>query len=171
MNDRNRTTAAFVSSTSGKPDSEITRGDNYLLRPEEVHEEVVERTRTVHTSAFARSRDPQLLAVRRAMRLGHRPGNIVSLDPNYDSRVWPDKEEAWEVLAKIMPYITIVKPSLEDTRRFFDHNLDDVTLRECSLNEFHDLGTEVVIFTSSGGVVTVSNSPTVEQVGPLTRLR
>jgi hypothetical protein len=50
-----------------------------------------------------------------------------------------------------MPYVTIVKPSLEDTRRFFDHNMDDVTLRECSLNEVHDLGTEVVIFTSSGG--------------------
>ena len=45
------------------------------------------------------------------MRLGSRLGKIVTLDPNYDPRVWPDKVEAWEVLAEVMPYVTIVKPS------------------------------------------------------------
>jgi sugar/nucleoside kinase (ribokinase family) len=151
MNVRNRTIVAFVSSTSGKPDSDINSGGTYLLRPEEVHEAAVERARAAHTPTFALSRAPQRLAVRRAMRLAHPLDNIVSLDANCDPRVWPDREEAWEVLAKIMSYVTIVKPSLEEAQRFFDHNMDDVTLRECSLNEFHDLGTEVFVFTSSSG--------------------
>jgi sugar/nucleoside kinase (ribokinase family) len=36
--------------------------------------------------------------------------------------------------------------------------------------EFHDLGAEVVIFTSGGGVVKVSDGSTVKQIGPLTRV-
>jgi sugar/nucleoside kinase (ribokinase family) len=36
--------------------------------------------------------------------------------------------------------------------------------------EFHDLGAKVVIFTSGGGVVKVSDGSTVKQIGPLTRV-
>lgn len=43
MDHRARTTVAFVSSTSGSPDFEIARSRDYLLRPEEVPEELVER--------------------------------------------------------------------------------------------------------------------------------
>jgi sucrose-phosphate synthase len=163
-------TSVFLTRTDRVPDFEVNRGADALLTMREVSDELVERARVVHTSAFALSRDPQRLAVRRAMRLGARLGKIVSLDPNYDPRVWPDREEAWEVLAEILPYVTIVKPSLEDARRLFDPNMDDRTLRESCLEEFHDLGAEVVIFTSSGGVVTVSDGGTVEEIGPLTRV-
>src|SRR3712207_5540541 len=109
-------------------------------------------------------------SVRRAMRLGHRLGKIVTLDPNYDPRVWPDKVEAWEVLAEVMPYVTIVKPSLEDARHLFDVNLDEETLEEIAISEFHDLGAKIVILTRSGGVVTVSDNGNLERVGPLPKV-
>jgi sugar/nucleoside kinase (ribokinase family) len=123
-----------------------------------------------NATTFALPREACRSAVRRAFRLAHEGGKIVSLDPNYGPRVWPDKEEAWEVLAEVIPYVTIVKPSLEDARRLFDCNMDDETLKLSCLNEFHDLGAEVVVFTSSGGVVTVSDGSTIEQLGPLTRV-
>lgn len=104
------------------------------------------------------------------MRLGARLGKVVSLDPNYDPRVWPDREEAWEVLAEVLPYVTIVKPSLEDARRLFDPNMDDAALEEACLDAFHDLGAEVVVITSSGGAVVVSDGTSVERVGPLARV-
>lgn len=94
-------------------------------------------------------------------------GKVVSLDPNYTPRVWPDKMEAWEVLAQILPYVTLVKPSLEDARRLFDYNMEEDELEQACLREFHRLGAAVVIVTRSGGVVTVSDSETVEPVGPL----
>jgi sugar/nucleoside kinase (ribokinase family) len=137
----------------------------------QVDEEMISRARIVHTSAFALSKDPQRLAIRRAMRLGSRLGKIVTLDPNYDPRVWPDKVEAWEVLAEVMPYVTIVKPSLEDARRLFDVNLDEETLEETAISEFHDLGAKIVILTRSGGVVTVSNNGNVERVGSLPKVK
>jgi sugar/nucleoside kinase (ribokinase family) len=165
------TTNAFVTRTVSIPDFQVNRGADALLAVRQVDEEMISRARIVHTSAFALSRHPQRLAVRRAMRLGSRLGKIVTLDPNYDPRVWPDKVEAWEVLAEVMPYVTIVKPSLEDARRLFDFNMDEETLEETALGEFHDLGAEVVILTRSGGGVTVSDNGSVERVGPLPKVQ
>jgi sucrose-phosphate synthase len=161
------TTNTFVARTVGVPDFQVNRGADARLTIREVPEEFVERARVVHTSAFALSRDPQRLAVRRAMRLGARLGKVVSLDPNYDPRVWPDREEAWEVLAEVLPYVSIVKPSLEDARRLFDPNLDDDSLEEACLDAFHDLGADAVVVTRSGGLVTVSEEGSIERIGPL----
>jgi sucrose-phosphate synthase len=165
------TTNAFVTRTVSVPDFQVNRGADALLAVRQVDEEMISRARIVHTSAFALSRHPQRLAVRRAMRLGSRLGKIVTLDPNYDPRVWPDKVEAWEVLAEVMPYVTIVKPSLEDARRLFDFNMGEETLEETALSEFHDLGADTVILTRSGGVVTVSEGGDVERIGPLPKVQ
>jgi sucrose-phosphate synthase len=169
--DEAATTNAFVTRTVSVPDFQVNRGADALLAVRQVDEETISRARIVHTSAFALSRDPQRLAVRRAMRLGSRLGKIVTLDPNYDPRVWPDKFEAWEVLAEVMPYVTIVKPSLEDARRLFDFNMDEETLEDTALAEFHDLGADIVILTRSGGVVTISEGGSVERVGPLPKVQ
>jgi fructokinase len=169
--DEAATTNAFVTRTVSVPDFQVNRGADALLAVRQIDEEMISRARIVHTSAFALSRNPQRLAVRRAMRLGSRLGKMVTLDPNYDPRVWPDKVEAWEVLAEVMPYVTIVKPSLEDARRLFDFNMDEETLEETALAEFHDLGAEIVILSRSGGVVTVSDNGSVERVGPLPKVK
>jgi len=159
--------SVFVTRTIGVPDFQVQRGADTLLDMREVPEELIERARVVHTSCFALSREPQRSAVRRALRLAHRRGKVVSLDPNYSPRIWPDKDEAWEVLAEIMPHVTIVKPSLEDARRLFDYNLSEDELEKRCLSEFHDLGAKVVIVTRSGGTVTVSDGTTIEHIGPL----
>ncbi|MBA2440909.1 MAG: glycosyltransferase [Rubrobacter sp.] len=162
-------TTAFVTRTTGVPDFQVNRGADARLALREVPEELVERARIVHTSAFALSAEPQRLAVTRAMRLGDRLGKVVTFDPNYDPRVWPDRKEAWEVMASVLPHVTVVKPSLEDARRLFDPNLEEEALEETCLREFHDLGAKVVVFTRSGGLVTVSDreAGTVERIGPL----
>jgi sugar/nucleoside kinase (ribokinase family) len=104
------------------------------------------------------------------MRLGARLGKLVSLDPNYDPRVWPDREEAWEVIAEILLYLSVVKPSLQGARRLFDPNLDDAIEGVC-LDAFHYLGADVAVMTRSGSLVTVSDGSSVERVGPLPRVR
>ena len=164
------TTNIFVTRTVSVPDFQVNRGADALLDMSEVTPELVARARIVHTSALALSQDPQRLAARRAMRLAHSHGQTVSLDPNYDNRIWPNKDEAWEVLAEVLPYVTVVKPSLEDARRLFDYNMEEEDLKEACLQDFHKLGADVVLFTSSGGVVTISDGDSVEEVGPLTRV-
>lgn len=164
------TTTMFITRTVSVPDFEVNRGADRLLDLREVPEELIVRARGVHTTVFALSQEPQRGAVRRALRLAKRHGKVVSLEPNYAPRIWPDKNEAWEVIAEIMPNVTIVKASLEDARRLFDYNMAEEALEEACLREFHDLGAKVVIVTRSGGLVTVSDNGNVERVGPLPRV-
>lgn len=161
------TTSTFVTRTIGVPDFQINRGADAQLDIHDVSEELIARARIVHTSCFALSREPSRSAVRRALRLAQRGGKLVSFDPNYSPRVWPDKEEAWEVMAQTLPYVTLVKPSLRDGRRLFDPNMEEGDVEAACLREFHGLGAQVVIFTRSGGVVTISDGEGVERVGPL----
>jgi sucrose-phosphate synthase len=165
--DEKTTTTVFLTRTIGVPDFQVNRGADALLSIRDVSEELIARAQVVHTSCFALSQEPSRSAVRRALRLAHRNGNLVSFDPNYSARVWPDREEAWEVMAQIMAHVTVVKPSLADGRRLFDPNLEEGEIEAACLREFHDLGAQVVIFTRSGGLVTVSDGRGVTQVGPL----
>lgn len=161
------TTSVFVTKTTGVPDFQVNRGADSLLTIRETPEELIKHSKAVHTSCFALSREPSRSAIHRALRLAKRHNKIVSLDPNYNPRIWPDKVEAWEVLAQIMPYITVIKPSLEDARMLFDPNMDEKELEAACLDRFHDLGAEVVIVTRSGGIVTISDGVSVDRVGPL----
>lgn len=161
------TTSVFVTKTTGVPDFQVNRGADSLLTIRETPEELIIYSRAVHTSCFSLSREPSRSAIHRALRLAKRHKKVVSLDPNYNPRIWPDKEEAWEVLAQIMSYITVVKPSLDDARLLFDPNMDEKELETACLDRFHDLGAEVVIITRSGGIVTISDGVSVERVGPL----
>ncbi len=165
------TTSTFVTRTVAIPDFQVNRGADALLGLRDVPDEMIERAKAIHASAFALSSDPQRLAVRRAMRLGARLGKLVSLDPNYDPRVWPDRDEAWEVLAEVLPYVTIVKPSLEDARRLFDPNMEDEALEDACLETFHDLGADTVIVTRSGGAVTVLEGGKIERIRRLPEVR
>jgi fructokinase len=153
MDHHNRTTVAFVSSTSGRPDFEIARSGDYLLRPEEVSEEAVERARVVHASTFALSREPCRSAVRKVFRLAHEGGKIVSLDPNYSGRIWPHHKEARRVLQEMYRYVNITKPSLDDAGRIFGREFEP----EHYIEMFHDLGAEVVILTMGKEGVLISD--------------
>lgn len=161
------TTTVFITKTTGVPDFQVNRGADSLLSIHETPEELIMNAKAVHTSCFALAREPSRSAVSRALRLAKKHNKLVSLDPNYSPRIWPDKEEAWEVLAQIMPYVTIVKPSLEDARLLFDPNLEEDEIEAACLDRFHDLGADVVIITRSGGVVTVSDGKEVQTIGPL----
>lgn len=161
------TPTVFVTRTTGVPDFQANRGADTLLDFHEVSEELIARPKVVHTSCFAIAQEPTRSAVRRALRLAKAHGKLVTFDPNYSPRVWPDREEAWEVIAQIMAYVDIVKPSVEDGRRLFDPNMSEDEVEEACLERFHELGAGVVIFTRSGGMVTVSDGETVERVGPL----
>jgi sugar/nucleoside kinase (ribokinase family) len=137
------TTVIFVSHTTGTPDFAAFRQGDYLLTPDEVPEEAIARARVVHASTFALSREPCRSAIGKAFRLASQQGKIVSLDPNYSSRIWPDYEEAQQVIRAMYRYATITKPSLDDAQRFFGPGYSP----EQYIHMFHELGPAIVILT------------------------
>ena len=167
MDHRTHTTVIFVSSTAATPDFEEFRSGDYLLRPEEISDEAISRTKVVHASTFALSLEPCRSAVLGAFRRAREMGKIVSLDPNYSRRVWPDYKEARGVISEAYRYVEVTKPSADDARRVFGPGYEP----EQYIEMFHDLGAKIVILTRSGGVVTVSDNGKVEHVGPLPKVK
>ncbi|MBE9473116.1 MAG: glycosyltransferase, partial [Chloroflexi bacterium] len=137
------TTVIFVSRTSGTPDFAAFRDGDYQLTPDEAPEEAIARAKVVHASTFALSRQPCRSAIGKALRLAHQQGKIVSLDPNYRPRIWPDYEEAQQVVRAMYRYATITKPSLDDAQCFFGSGHSP----EQYIQMFHELGPRTVILT------------------------
>lgn len=146
MDHRTNTTVIFVSSTATTPDFEEFRIGDYLLESKEIPEEAIDRAKVVHSSTFALSREPCRSAVIGSFRRAREMGKIVSLDPNYSRRVWPDYKEALGVIREAYKHVNVTKPSADDARRVFgpDHEPEQY------IEMFHDLGPETVVFTMGG---------------------
>lgn len=143
MDHRVHTTVIFVSRTAGTPDFEAFRSGDYQLEPGEISPESIERARVVHASTFALSREPCRSAVEKAFELAHRSGKIISLDPNYSRQIWPDYREAKEVIARLLRFATITKPSLDDATRL----LGPEKSPEEYVALFHEMGPKFVVLT------------------------
>lgn len=154
MDHRVHTTFVFVSRTSGTPDFEPSRNGDYKLQPEEISEEVIAGTRIVHASTWPLSREPSRSAVKKAFELAAAQNKIVSFDPNFSPVVWPNYQEAQEVMRDIFRYVTITKASLDDSHRFFG---PDET-PEKYIEMFHELGPKIVVFTMGKGGSLVSEN-------------
>ena len=138
-----QTSLVFVSQTSGTPDFEPYRSGDYQLTPENVPAEAVHRARLLHTTTWPLSRQPSRSAVLKAFQLARQLGKIVSIDPNYSPKVWPDHQDALRTLEEVYQYVTLTKASLDDAGRLFGPG----GTPEDYIRRFHELGPETVVFT------------------------
>ena len=152
MDHRVHTSVIFVSRTTGTPDFEAFRSGDYQLTPNEISEDAIAHARIIHASTFSLSREPCRSAVSKALRFAHELGKIVSLDPNYSPKIWPNYEEAKQVLRKLYRYASITKPSLDDAQRLFGTGYTP----EQYIQMFHDIGPRLVIMTMGKDGVLIS---------------
>jgi sugar/nucleoside kinase (ribokinase family) len=152
MDHRVHTSVIFVSRTTGTPDFEAFRSGDYQLTPKEISEDAIAQSRIIHASTFALSREPCRSAVGKALRLAHELGKIVSLDPNYSPKIWPNYEEAKQVLRDLYQYTSITKPSLDDAQRLFGPGYEP----EKYIRMFHEMGPGLVIMTMGKDGVLIS---------------
>jgi fructokinase len=143
MDHRVHTSFMFISRTSQTPDFEASRNGDYKLEPNEIPSQAVQNAKIVHASTFALSRQPLRSSIKEAFKLAQKYGKIVSLDPNYSSQIWPNYQEAKEVVPEMMKYATITKPSSDDAERFFGEGQSP----EEYIQLYHAMGPKTVIFT------------------------
>lgn len=143
------TTVVFVTRTGGTPDFEAFRAGDTQLRPDDLPPHTTERARAIHTTAFALCQEPSRSTIRNLLREAASAGTLVSLDPNYHPRLWPDRDEALETLRTLLPLAQITKPSLDDAERLFGAGLR----AEAYLDAFHDLGARRVLLSLGAGGV------------------
>ena len=143
MDPRVHSSIIFVSRTSATPDFEAFRSGDFQLTSAEISEDAIARARVVHASTWPLSREPSRQAVRRAFQLAREQGKIVSLDPNYSPRIWPEQEQARQIIREMYRFATITKPSLDDAQRLFGPGCSP----EQYIEMFHAMGPQLVVFT------------------------
>jgi sugar/nucleoside kinase (ribokinase family) len=160
MDQRVQTTIIYITRSKDVADSEAYRSGDYGLEPGEIDKEAIGRAKVVHASTFALSREPCRSAVEKAFQLAQQHGKIISLDPNYNPAIWPQYQEAQEVLRRLFAYATISKPSLEDAERVFGKGKTP----EAYIERFHALGPQIVVFTMGADGIILS------EVGKMTHI-
>lgn len=113
------TTIASITRQTQTPDFIIHRGADAFLRPSNELTETVSNSSIVHTSAFALSREPARTTILAALQTAHDAGRKISLDPNFDTTIWPDSADFVDILKETFQLVDFTKPSLEDCSRIF----------------------------------------------------
>ena len=131
---RNDQTADFISS----------RGADAYLTYTSAMGEAATSSRIVHTSAYGLTRDPARTTILRILREAREQGCIISLDPNYHPKIWPDTADDFvSLLMETFHLVDIAKPSLDDCIRLFGDGFDAKNY----VKKFLDWGCRIVLLT------------------------
>lgn len=112
------TTMAFVSLDENH-DRSFTfarkPGADMFLAPEAVKEEDIAEVSVIHAGSCSLSAPPAAEATRKALRLGHEKGKLVSFDVNYRNVMWKDDLDGCiRAVFDILPYVDLLKISDEE---------------------------------------------------------
>ena len=90
-------------------------GADTLLSPDEIREEDIADSAIIHAGSCSLSAGPAVEATKKALRLGHEKGCLVSFDVNYRNVMWDDDVEACtKAVMEILPYVDLLKISDEE---------------------------------------------------------
>lgn len=131
---RHNQTADFISSRGA---------DSYLTYTSKMAE-AASRSRIVHTSAYSLTRDPARSTILRILRKARDRKCLISLDPNYHPKIWPDiPGDFVSLLRETFELVDISKPSLDDCNRLFGSSLNPIDY----VKRFLDWGCQIVMLT------------------------
>jgi fructokinase len=137
------TTVITVARQTETPDFIIFRGADKNFQDTEALRRAAETCRAVHTSAGSLAHDPCRGSIVRLLEAARRQGKLISLDPNYHPKIWPDRDDFVSFLKELYTLITVTKPSLDDSQRIFGPDREPQEYLEA----FLDLGPELVALT------------------------
>jgi len=148
------TTFVVVTRHSATPDFVVYRGADAQMVPGDMPLSLLPRTSLVHTSAFALSHEPSCSTVLDFVKQAHEAGCLISFDPNYHPRVWEIHDDPASVFAKICPYVSLTKPSIDDCIRLFGAGQTPETYAA----HFLAWGAQQVVLTMGSAGVLLANA-------------
>ncbi len=112
------TTMAFVSlAADGERVFTFARkpGADMFLSEEEVRDEDLENSVIIHAGSCSLSAPMVAGATRKALRVGHEKGKLISFDVNYRNLMWHnDLDACTKAVMGILPYVDMLKISEEE---------------------------------------------------------
>lgn len=137
----------------------IYRDADRFLTPDIIAKEW-EKSKIVHTSAFALSMEPANNSILETLIRAKEEGALISVDPNYRYATWKKWNAKKEILLKAISLADYVKPSIEDAKELFG-----VTTPREALKAFKNAGAKNIILSmNEKGVIALSEEKEIIRV-------
>lgn len=111
------TTLAFVAlSAAGERTFSFARkpGADTCLRPGELALPLLRSCRIFHFGSLSLTDEPVRTATFTALHIAKEAGAVISYDPNYRERLWPDAQTARAQMQSVLPFVDLIKVSEEE---------------------------------------------------------
>ncbi|MFV5698291.1 carbohydrate kinase family protein [Flavobacterium sp. ZT3R17] len=147
------TSVIFVSKSTGTPDFIPYREADYQIKQSQIPEELLESAKIFHTTCFALSINPARTTILESAKKAKALGLQTSIDINFSERIWPDREEAKQVLREYLSTNPLVKLSEDDCYRLFS----EAKTEDYIFEYFHELGASTICLTKGKDGVVLSD--------------
>ena len=152
-NDSAPTSIILVSKSTNTPDFIPYREADCLIESSQIPDDLLLESKIFHTTCFALSKNPARQTILDRAEKAKELGLKLSIDINFSERIWPDREEAKEVLKSYLKFNPLVKLSEDDCYRLFAATKTE----DFIFDYFHDLGAETICLTKGKNGVVLSN--------------
>ncbi|OYU82241.1 MAG: carbohydrate kinase [Flavobacterium sp. BFFFF1] len=151
--DQSPTSVIFVSKSTETPDFIPYREADCEIYESQLPDDVLADARIFHTTCFALSKNPARQTILNRAQKAKELGLQLSIDINFSERIWPNREEAKQVLQQYLANDPLVKLSEDDCYRLFAA----VKSEEYIFDFFHELGAKTICLTKGKNGVAVSD--------------
>lgn len=147
------TSVIFVSKSSETPDFIPYRQADCEIFESQLPDEIIAEAKIFHTTCFALSKNPARETILNRAKKAKELGLKLSIDINFSERIWPNREEAKQVLKEYLQNDPLVKLSEDDCYRLFS----EVKSEDYIFEYFHNLGATTICLTKGKNGVAVSD--------------
>lgn len=154
------TSIVLVSRTKGTPDFIAYRQADRQLMPYHLPDALLSQAEIFHTTCFALSQEPAQSTIVDAAQRASRVGCQVSIDCNYAPSIWPDRDQAWQVLKAYCSAGAMVKLSEDDAARLYG----EPQTTDQIIHDFHTMGATLVCITLGAEGSIVSSNDGIDRV-------
>ncbi|GEC79654.1 carbohydrate kinase family protein [Flavobacterium aquatile] len=147
------TSVIFVSKSTETPDFIPYRQADCEIFESQLSDATIADAKIFHTTCFALSKNPARQTILNRARKAKELGLKLSIDINFSERIWPDREEAKQVLKEYLANDPLVKLSEDDCYRLFA----EVKSEDYIFDYFHNLGASTICLTKGKNGVALSD--------------
>ena len=136
-------TVIFINNTAGTPEFIPYRGADKEIYPTQIPESLLNSSKIYHTTCFALSLEPARETILSTAERAAQKGVQLSIDINYSEKIWPDRAQAMEAIARYCKHGPLVKISQDDVDRLLGPGLSHTEV----FTYLHGLGAKTICFT------------------------
>jgi fructokinase len=147
------TSVIFVSKSTETPDFIPYRQADCEILESQLPDGTIASSKIFHTTCFALSKNPARNTILNRAQKAKELGLKLSIDINFSERIWPDRDEAKQIIKEYLANDPLVKLSEDDCYRLFA----EVKSEDYIFEYFHNLGASTICLTKGKNGVAVSD--------------